>query len=103
MRNSQAVIRGDRPTTRFAAPIGHPRARHLGLRYTTPTRLAQAPVDTLAATPMLAVRAAARGHLGLARAVSKQPFHRTDVMTWSSAPYTLPHRARPRSAAPWRG
>ena len=85
MRNSQAVIRGDRPTTRFAAPIGQPRARHLGLRHTTPTRLAQAPVDTLAATPMIAIRSAARGHLGLARAVTKQPFHRNRSMTWSSA------------------
>jgi len=112
MRNCQAAIRGDRPTTRFAAPMTRPRERHLGLRRTTPARLAQAPADSLAVTPMVAIRTAARGHLGLGRALRNHDstpsmglrvMRRPDSITWSSPPYSVPHRARPRSAAPWRG
>ena len=111
MRKSQAAIRGGRPTTRFAAPIGHSRAAHLGLRHTTPARLAQAPADSLAGTPLLAIRSAARGHLGITRsrnatvtaAASPRHLSRPDAITWSAQPISVPHRARPRSAAPWRG
>ncbi len=113
MRISLAAIRGDRPTTRFAAPIGHPRERHLGLRRTTPARLAQAPSDTILVTPMVAIRRAARGHLGVGgnrrretmstSAARHRITRRNDTITWSQAPDSVPHRTRPRSAAPWRG
>jgi len=113
MRISQAAIRGDRPTTRFAAPVCRPRDRQFGLRRTTPARLAQAPTDTLVATPMVAIRRAARGHLGLggnggravrpSTAASLRMTRRNRAITWSQAPDSAPNRTRPRSATPWRG
>ena len=102
MRSSHAAIRGDRPITRFATQTAHSRAPHLGLRRTTPTRLAQAPVDTLGTKPMVAIRSAARG-VSIRATAAPGAIRRHDAIVWSLTPYSVPHRARPRSAAPWRG
>ena len=113
MRMNEAAIRGVRPTTRFAAPLGHPRASHLGLKRTTTTRLATSPARHVDTTPLAAIRSAARGHLGLELNRATRGGHhgqrilaftRSDAVTWSQAPDSTAHRAgAPRSATPWRG
>ena len=102
MRSSHAAIRGDRPITRFATQTAHSRALHLGLRRTTPTRLAQATADSLAVKPMVAIRSAARA-LSIQPATQTRAIRREDAMVWSVTPHSVPQRTRPRSAAPWRG
>ncbi len=113
MRSSHAVIRGERPITRFATQTAHRRAAHLGIRRTTPARLAQSPADSLATKPLVAIRSAARGHLGITKATRHRlagaskteisAMHRADAIVWALTPYSVPHRTRPRSATPWRG
>jgi hypothetical protein len=103
MRSSHAVIRGDRPITRFATQTALRRAPHLGLLRTTPTHLAQSPAESLATKPMIALRNAARGPAIRANTTTTRAIRRPDAMVWSLTPYSVPHRTRPRSATPWRG
>ena len=54
--------------------------------------------------PMVAIRSAARAITVKPRPnVAKRAVRRQDVMVWSTTPYSVPHRTRPRSATPWRG
>src|SRR5688572_26521050 len=103
MRTSQTIIRGDRPITRFAPSPGNPRERHLGLRRQAPTRLALSAAEAVGARPSLAIRRAARGHLGLASpgqahatgaAIGRGvgALRRLDAVTWSRPAESVPHR-----------
>ena len=110
MRISQAGIRSGLPTTRFAAASGNRRESHLGLRRRLAPQVATPPSST-ARTPLLAaLRHAARGigttprhESGTTQATNRNVLRRSDSMNWAQLTSSVPHRARPRSAAPWRG
>jgi hypothetical protein len=117
MRISQAGISSGLPTTRFATTASHRRESLLGLRRRLAPQVSTRPTDT-ARTPLLAaLRQAARGTngthgshgveqptIGAARQRDARPvLRRTDSITWSQFTLSVPHRTRPRSAAPWRG
>jgi hypothetical protein len=117
MRISQAGLRSGLPTTRFATTATNSRESHLGLRRRLAPQVSTRPTDT-ARTPLLAaLRQAAHGTngahgsrgieqptIGAARQRAARPvLKRSDSITWSQFTLSVPHRTRPRSAAPWRG
>ncbi|MEO6350337.1 MAG: hypothetical protein ABIP53_06770 [Candidatus Limnocylindrales bacterium] len=117
MRISQAGLRSGLPVTRFASTSTHHREPHLGLRRRLAPQVTTRPTDT-ARTPLLAaLRQAARGTngfrgshgidqptIGAARQRTARPvLRRSDSINWSQFTLSVPHRTRPRSAAPWRG
>jgi hypothetical protein len=101
MRMTQGAIRGARPTTRFASPATDVRERHFGLRRVASVRMATPIARSAAVTPLAAIRQAARGCRGAATGADK--LRRSDGVSWSQPSNGVPHRTRPRSAAPWRG
>jgi hypothetical protein len=110
MRISQAAIHGGRPTTRFAVPVGYRGQRQFGLRRNATVSLAIAPARGVVVSPLIALRRAARGvtrdgsrRLLGAPVSASRALLRSDRVSWSRGITATGHRARSRSAAPWRG
>jgi hypothetical protein len=110
MRMTTPAIRGSRPTTRFAAVTGLRLQRQFGLRRSSPIIRPAEPVRLAGRSPLAALHDAVRGvarppSIGRSGRPVARVLTRADAMRWSGSGNSAgtAHRARPRSAAPWRG